>query len=322
MDYRKEYDVAIGAVRIAAALCVEAQQRFVTVESIEKKDRSPVTVADLGSQAVICRTIMQVFPGDAIVGEEEAELLRSSSALREQVLGLASTCGMQLTGEELIGAIDHGSRPADFSGRYWTVDPIDGTKGFLRRDQYAVALALIDRGRVVLGVLGCPRYPVGNGAEGAIFAARAGSGTMHCGLDGQAQQAVTVDGGSRTGPVRFCESVERAHASHETHARIAGHMGVDAEPYRIDSQAKYAAVARGDASLYLRLPRSVAYREKIWDHAAGTLVVAEAGGKVTDFSGRALDFTLGRTLAHNVGILASNGAVHDRALAAIEVVTR
>lgn len=322
MDYKKEYDAAISAVRMAAALCVQAQERFVTVESIEKKDRSPVTVADLGSQAVICRTIMQAFPGDAIVGEEEAELLRTGEALREQVLGLVHTCGMHLTGEELIDAIDHGSRPADFSGRYWTVDPIDGTKGFLRRDQYAVALALIDGGRVKLGVLGCPRYPVGDGAAGAIFAALEGCGAMQYDLAGQVTGSVTVDGGSGTGPVRFCESVERAHASHETHARIAARMGVAAEPYRIDSQAKYAAVARGDASLYLRLPRTAEYREKIWDHAAGAIIVAEAGGKVTDFSGRELDFTTGRTLARNVGILASNGTVHAQALAAIEAVGR
>ena len=60
-------------------------------------------------------------------------------------------------------------------GRYWTLDPIDGTKGFLRGDQYAVALGLIDDGEVILGVLGCPNLPNSDGSRGAIFSAVEGS---------------------------------------------------------------------------------------------------------------------------------------------------
>ena len=58
---------------------------------------------------------------------------------------------------EILDNIDHGNgEPADL---FWTLDPIDGTKGFLRGDQYAVALALIKEGKPVLGVLGCPNLP-------------------------------------------------------------------------------------------------------------------------------------------------------------------
>ena len=56
-------------------------------------------------------------------------------------------------------------------------------------------------------------------------------------------------------------------------------LGITAEPLRLDSQAKYAVVARGDASIYLRLPHG-GYRENVWDHAAGWLIVSEAGGRV------------------------------------------
>jgi 3'(2'), 5'-bisphosphate nucleotidase len=63
--------------------------------------------------------------------------------------------------------------------RYWTLDPIDGTKGFLRGDQYAIALALVEHGEVVLGVLGCPNLPNPDGSRGAIFAA--GDGTSRAG---------------------------------------------------------------------------------------------------------------------------------------------
>ncbi|EGG99057.1 3'-phosphoadenosine 5'-phosphatase [gamma proteobacterium IMCC2047] len=103
---------------------------------------------------------------------------------------------------------------------------------------------------------------------------------------------------------RFCESVESGHSNQGESAQIAAILGITGEPYRIDSQCKYAAVARNDASIYLRLPTSETYREKIWDHAAGKLIVEAAGGKVTDVNGNALDFTLGRHLDNNKGIVA------------------
>jgi 3'(2'), 5'-bisphosphate nucleotidase len=89
---------------------------------------------------------------------------------------------------------------------------------------------------------------------------------------------------------------------------------------RIDSQAKYAAIAGGDADVYLRLPRDSAYREKIWDHAAGCILVAEAGGRVTDFSGQPLDFSAGRFLGNPPGLLACRRDIHARLLAAIRQV--
>jgi 3'(2'), 5'-bisphosphate nucleotidase len=78
------------------------------------------------------------------------------------------------------------------------------------------------------------------------------------------------------------------------------------------------AVARGDAELYLRLPTRKDYREKVWDHAAGALVVTEAGGVVTDVDGRALDFSHGRSLESNRGVIASVGGDHDLVLAAVK----
>ena len=86
----------------------------------------------------------------------------------------------------------------------------------------------------------------------------------------------------------------------------------------MDSQAKYAAVADGRAEIYIRYSRSPEYREKVWDHAAGVLIVQEAGGRVTDLFGAPLDFSLGERLANNVGILATNGVFHDALLEAIK----
>jgi 3'(2'), 5'-bisphosphate nucleotidase len=88
---------------------------------------------------------------------------------------------------------------------------------------------------------------------------------------------------------------------------------------RLDSQAKYGVVARGDAAIYLRIPspKQPDYREKIWDHAAGALIVEEAGGRVTDALGADLDFSRGRRLENNRGIVASNGYLHAAVLDAV-----
>jgi 3'(2'), 5'-bisphosphate nucleotidase len=77
------------------------------------------------------------------------------------------------------------------------------------------------------------------------------------------------------------------------------------------------AIARGDASIYLRLPTIKGYEENIWDHASGWLLVREAGGTVTDARGAQLDFSLGRTLKNNSGVIATNGHVHAAVLAAV-----
>jgi 3'(2'), 5'-bisphosphate nucleotidase len=100
---------------------------------------------------------------------------------------------------------------------------------------------------------------------------------------------------------------------------IAQAAGISRPSLRMDSQAKYGAVARGDAALYLRLPspKSPDYREKIWDHAAGALIIEEAGGRVTDMHGRPLDFASDYKMNHNRGVVASNGLIHEAVLEAL-----
>jgi 3'(2'), 5'-bisphosphate nucleotidase len=81
-------------------------------------------------------------------------------------------------------------------------------------------------------------------------------------------------------------------------------------------------VARGEAHIYLRLPTREHYVEKIWDHAAGSLVVTEAGGVVTDMAGKTLEFHHGRELLANRGIVVTNGPLHEpvvEALAALKL---
>jgi 3'(2'), 5'-bisphosphate nucleotidase len=153
-----------------------------------------------------------------------------------------------------------------------------------------------------------------------VFVGVHGRGAFQRLLDGGEERPVTVSPIEDPRRACFCESVEAAHSAQDDSARVAALLGITAPPFRIDSQCKYAAVARGDAPIYLRLPTRRDYVERIWDHAAGHAVVTEAGGRVTDVAGRALDFSRGRGLSENTGVVVTNGRLHDAVLGAVREV--
>jgi 3'(2'), 5'-bisphosphate nucleotidase len=321
----RELAAGIDAVRAAARVCRAVASRLVGADQLEKKDQSPVTVADFASQAIVCQRLERAFPADPVVGEEDASELRAAAPVLRASVQRAVTeeLGAEPGLAPVLSWIDRGRAHAD-GARYWTLDPIDGTKGFLRGEQYAVALALIEEGEVVVGLLGCPNLPDGAGGRGVLFGAVKGEGARRYPLweAGAGEgKPVSVAVLRRVAEARFCESVESAHSDQDLSARIASLLGITGDPYRIDSQCKYAAVAVGDASIYLRLPTKKDYREKIWDHAAGMLVVQEAGGRVSDVEGRTLDFRRGRTLAGNRGVIATCGPIHDEVVAAVAQVS-
>ncbi len=306
---------AVCAVR-AASRVTRRLQADLAGAFLTKEDRSPVTVADYAAQALVSLVLP---PGDAIVGEETAPDLLTSAG-RDVMARVADAVKSELSGlaaGQVGEAIDRCSSAGGASGRFWVLDPIDGTKGFLRGDQYAIALGLMEDGEIVGGVLGCPNLPSANG-RGCLFAAVRGRGAWELSLDedGSPPRRIGVSSVADSRAAVFCESAVSMHSDRGRHAGMAERLGVTAAPVRMDSQCKYGAIARGDASIYLRLPSSSAYREKIWDHAAGFIVVTEAGGAVTDAFGRELDFGLGRTLEANRGVVATNGLLHRKVLAA------
>jgi 3'(2'), 5'-bisphosphate nucleotidase len=223
--------------------------------------------------------------------------------------------------QDVCDWIDRGGSEPE--GRFWTLDPIDGTKGFLRGEQYAVALALVEQGQVQVGALACPNLPFDlsqeDGPRGVIFMAERGRGAEMVPMDGGEPRRIHVSSLADAAAARFVESVESGHADHDAHQALARALGITRPSLRLDSQAKYGVVARGDAAIYLRLPspRTPDYRERIWDHAAGALIVQEAGGCVTDAFGRELDFGQGRQLANNRGVVVSNGQLHAGILEAL-----
>ncbi len=313
-----EKQIAINAVLKTVQLCQQVQADMVKADAVEKADRSPVTVADFGSQALICQAIGKAFPADAIVAEEDSQTLQANPQLIQRVTGYVNNFAAgTLSTQTVCDWIDRGG--GKVGERFWTLDPIDGTKGFLRGDQYAIALALIVDWKVKLGVLGCPnltqKLDDPQAQHGCLFVAERGEGTRMLSLDGKFSERIRISHTTR----RFAESVESTHSDLDAHAQIAQQVGIIDPPIRLDGQGKYGVLARGEAAVYIRLPNPATpnYRECIWDHAAGMIVVEEAGGVVTDVDGRTLDFSQGRRMIANRGILATNGEMHPQVLECI-----
>jgi 3'(2'), 5'-bisphosphate nucleotidase len=318
MRYEQERMVAIEAVIKACCLCQSIRKTYLPDEVQEKEDRSPVTVADLSVQAVISLDLSKAFPHDAIAAEEG--LAGLGDDIKEKVVLQVKTFFPTLGTDKIFAAIERCSYEGGPRGRFWVLDPVDGTKGFIRGEQYAIALALVEEGEIVLGVLGCPNLPIDDSQRGSIFVAGKGQGSVIRSLYDSAESTIKVSPVFDSSQALFCESFEHAHSSHTLSARIAEILGIKKPPVRMDSQGKYGIVARGEATIYLRLPTKKRYEEKIWDHAAGWLIVKEAEGEVTDIHGKPLDFSQGRTLSQNYGVVATNGKLHSQVLSAIKKV--
>ncbi|KAH7312337.1 hypothetical protein B0I35DRAFT_436730 [Stachybotrys elegans] len=346
--YSQELLVAQLAVQRAAILTKRVFHEKAK-GTVDKNDKSPVTIGDFGAQALIIAALQHNFPSDAIVAEEEAAELRDNEELKQTIWDLVKNTRLDDdASEELLGGpiksvesmldlIDKGNSPGGASGRIWTIDPIDGTKGFLRGGQYAVCLGLMVDGDVKVGVLGCPNLPVDDSARlttnigenqtdeghGVVFSAVQGYGADSRPLTSGAlapEKHISMRAIDDLSKATFCESVEAGHSSHSDQASISQKLGITEPSVRMDSQAKYGSIARGAGDIYLRLPVKATYQEKIWDHAAGDLIVRESGGQVTDVNGNRLDFSVGRTLANNKGVVAAPQAVHARVLEAVQEV--
>ncbi|KAK6229507.1 Inositol monophosphatase-like - like 9 [Theobroma cacao] len=366
--YGKELDLAVRIVHMACFLCQKVQQRLVSSSAeqvLAKDDDSPVTIADWSVQATVSWLLSEFLEGQnvSIVAEEDVQTLSKSDAadLLAAVVNTVNEClaeapkyGLQcpkdaLGTSKILEAISRCNSTGGPTGRHWVLDPVDGTLGFVRGDQYAVALALIEEGKLVLGVLGCPNYPMKKELlnynhqrhqtmpkslppsdiweKGCVMYARRGSGQawMQPLIHGDTKfelpnsarliQVSPVDDPSLA---TFCEPVEKANSNHSFTAGLANSMGLKKKPMRVHSMVKYAAIARGDAEIFIKFARS-GYKEKIWDHAAGVVIIEEAGGVVTDAGGRPLDFSRGLYLEGlDRGIIACSGlTLHDKIIGAV-----
>ena len=320
----REAAVAMRAVAEAIDL-VRQVERHVAAGVLSKSDASPVTVADFGVQTVVAARLSRDFPSDPLVAEEDASVLRTSPDVSARVVDLVRCAGVDRGSHQVWDLIDRGrGKPGR---RCWTLDPIDGTKGLLRGGQYAIALALIVDGAVQLGVLGCPRLSLARrstgdpaslaGATGGVAVAVRGCGAWWSAGADATLVRLSVSCVSDATRARVLHSFERSHSDVKALQRVIHSLGVSRPPSLMDSQAKHVVIAGAVADILLRFPPR-GFHDAIWDQAAGSILIEEAGGRVTDLAGRALDFSTGRHLSRNDGLIATNGVLHESVVEAVQ----
>jgi 3'(2'), 5'-bisphosphate nucleotidase len=227
----------------AAVAILDVYESDFAVE--HKDDRSPLTAADLASHHIIVEGLGALTPEVPVLSEESA--------------GIAWSARRRWS-------------------RYWLVDPLDGTREFVKRNgEFTVNIALIEDHEPVLGIV---QRPVG----GELAAAWRGGGTW-IGRPGEKARHVTTR--RRASPLVVAGS--RSHASaRETEilARLGHHAKLP-----MGSSLKFLRIAAAEADLYVRLgPTSE------WDTAAGQCVLEEAGGAVLDLDGEPLRYNTRESL--------------------------
>ncbi|HYO71264.1 MAG TPA: inositol monophosphatase family protein [Archangium sp.] len=310
----RELQTIIDAVRLACELCRRVQASKTAVS--RKSDASPVTIADYGAQALVCRALARSFPEEGVIAEEGAEgFLTVPPGEREQAVRLVGKLlGERVTEELLLRWLNHGRGVR--SDRTWVVDPVDGTEGFIHGRGYAVCVGTLVEGQPVDGIIGVPVSPLDEG--GTLFFTDAGRAWAET-LEGGAPRELHVSDRVDPPSIRVVESYVMGRRSREMADRVYASAGFDARrARRYDGMVKYALVAAGAADLLIRGPRDIRKNpHKTWDHVAGTALVRAAGGQVTGLDGRPVDFSQGAELRGTLGLIVSNGRVHPRVVEAM-----
>lgn len=324
--YQTELDFAKSLMTACATITKSVQDKHIDAQ--KKADRSPVTIADYAVQAFVAKAIQDKFPGDMLVGEESGSTLLEDKNLLHGVVDQLKPFYSNVKIEKVIKWIDQGKGTG--GNRFWVLDPVDGTKGFLRRMQYVTAMALVVDGEVEIGVIGCPnlnpdfinktisfeiKHQVEN--QGGVAFAGNGMGAWWQNFKtGSETISLKVSEEEKINQVRIVRSFEDAHTNSSQIEGFISNARTNKATVRMDSQAKYVLLAGGFAELLLRLPPEDIpdYHENIWDQAPAYRVILESGGKMTDMLGQPLDFTTGVKLLNNRGIIASNGKIHQQSV--------
>lgn len=261
--YQRELEAALEAARRSSKYLLEEYERF---EVIPNAPASITTDADRCSQEIVLQHLQSVFPEDALCAEEKTPTLAAAA-------------------------------PA--GSRLWVVDPIDGTRGFARKNgEFSIMIALLEGGQLVLGVVAQP-------AVGRLTYAVKAGGCWRCDVGQDQPQRCQVSQEQK---------LERATLTQSRSRGDKPTLGVKAlQPAQVKESysagIKLALVARAEADLYLMSYEAV----RDWDLAAGHILVTEAGGQVTGTAGQELRYGLPGAL-QDQGLLASNGRLHNQAL--------
>jgi 3'(2'), 5'-bisphosphate nucleotidase len=262
--YQNELDIALEAVFLAGNRIMEEYARF---QAIANAPADISTQADRLSQNIILDHLHAAFPADALCAEETTEQL---------------------------------SKVSQTGSRVWIVDPIDGTRGFARKnDEFSIMIALVEENRMAVGVVFEP-------AKVRLTYATSGGGCWN------RDQNTTQPAPCRVTTVTDLSKVTLVQ-SHSRNPDQPSAQVKALQPARVvetySAGIKLAMVARGEADIYLNTYS--AFHD--WDICAGHILVEEAGGKVTGLGGQELHYGLpGAWQRH--GVLASNGRLHETAV--------
>ncbi|KAK0614853.1 hypothetical protein B0T17DRAFT_498372 [Bombardia bombarda] len=354
-NYTAELWAAITAIQRAAKI-----SRHVLLATdkgqIQKDDLSPVTVADFAIQALLTRHLRYAFPEDGFIAEESADQLRDDVNLRQHVDDVIQQCDDDAlpaaSQPDLCDLIDLGSKPTPIgpdTGRVWVFDPIDGTKTFIRGEQYAINVALIEDGIQVLSVVALPllsmdaQAPLGNadidptGPEGGciLYAVR-GLGARVIPLSflgkdhGEAGRSLprhcdavtpeSLSSGEEAATLRSVTCWNSLDSGvDDVHKAATESLGV---PFPgcdlLGWVPRWSVLALGLANMTIWVYKRRDRCAKIWDHAGAMLLFEEVGGKITDVHGNDIDLTRGRKLEANFGFVAAPKSVHHIVLKAVQ----
>ena len=265
MTYETELDAALDAADAAGA---ELLRMYADFQRIPDAPADISTEADHRAQEIILAQLQRQFPTDAYCAEERTDALND--------------------------------RPSA-GARLWIIDPIDGTRGFARKNgEFSVMIGFVENGTIGAGVVLEPAR------NRLTYASRSGGCWKR---DGQVEPVrIRVSETPRIADATLTRSRSKADS---TSHRI-GALAIARVLESYSAGIKLAFVARGEADVYVNYYR--AFHD--WDICAGHILVEEAGGKVTGLADERLQYGQAGALQQH-GLLASNGRIHDEALKAV-----
>jgi 3'(2'), 5'-bisphosphate nucleotidase len=293
--YHKELELAITIAKNAYKIPEWFKEKG--FKSFEKKDRSPVTLADLTTQCYIIYNIREKFPDDYILAEEESSILDADS---EKIL---FECF-----DDLKIRIDDPKKIINYRGkiseREWTIDPIDGTQGYIEGLTYAIGIGFLFKSIPSMSVISVPNYD------------ERGLAIFHAGIREGAKASyrnkpfhkIHVSNIEKIEEVKLCHSL---HYDKPWVLDFARKIGIT-KYISIDSMIKFCMVASGRTDLYIK-PIDLIH-SFVWDYMPGDLLVREAGGKVSDLTNNRFWYEGNSLKWKSPGIIASNELIHEKVI--------
>lgn len=300
-SFNKELSLAIKLVKKASKITEWFRKEKIL--SFEKEDESPVTLADFASQIFIISKIKELFPEDQIIAEED-----SGAFLNINAENIIKKCYNSLNLVFEDGFKDTLNYRGSISNRQWTIDPIDGTKGFQKHLAYAIGIGFMVQSEPTVCAISVPNY---NERNLTIFSAEKNHG------------AKVSYGNQNFNPIKVSENniIKNFRVCHSLHydkpwvMNFARSLGITSF-VQMDSMAKFCMVADSAADLYIK-PLNIK-SSFTWDFLPGDLLVKEAGGVITDLFGNSINYLNEKCIVTAPGLIASNGVLHKDLLNALK----